>query len=627
MLGATILHGVDATKMKLHTDLKMRKFDRIIYNFPHAGFHRKEDDAFLIRMHKKLVLGLFKNASGMLRPDGEVHVNHKTSPPFDRWNIEELASMHSLGLIECVDFRIEDYPDATEKFGVSGYDFEEVTKGTLRTGFARYMNETPNADIRGYIMRLEELHRMSIERLAWLRGSQSTSWFSSLRWTWIPGFRSASSSSTTHFTNDTNLLPLHMWQDEGKLVQLKGPGKKFNVFYVSPRVRKGEIEKLDKLEAGLGRIRASIREAVRNQNHLQSLEDPDYVPQGKIYRNDYIFHRSYLLMEKLFKIFVYEEGEPPLFHNGPCNNIYSTEGLFIHLMEINDKFRTKDPDEAHVYFLPFSVVMIIEYLFHPIIRDKAVLERTIGDYVRIISEKYPYWNRSLGADHFMLSCHDWGPRATWYVPQLYFNSIRVLCNANTSERFNPKKDASFPEINLITGEIAGLIGGPPPSSRSILGFFAGGLHGRIRAILLQYWKEKDNDLQIYEALPEGVSYQEMMNKSKYCICPSGYEVASPRIVEAIYAECVPVLISQDYVLPFSDVLDWDAFSVQVPVSEIPNLKRILMDIPEDEYLRMHERVKQVQRHFVVNDPPRRYDVFHMILHSIWLRRLNVQISR
>lgn len=42
--GAQLLHGVDAMKMKLHTDLQMRKFDRIVYNFPHAGFLGNEDD-------------------------------------------------------------------------------------------------------------------------------------------------------------------------------------------------------------------------------------------------------------------------------------------------------------------------------------------------------------------------------------------------------------------------------------------------------------------------------------------------------------------------------------------------------------------------------------------------------
>lgn len=124
-------------------------------------------------------------------------------------------------------------------------------------------------------------------------------------------------------------------------------------------------------------------------------------------------------MEKLFKIFVYEEGEPPLFHYGTCKDIYSMEGVFLSLMETNTKFRTSNPDEAHVYFLPFSVVMIIEHLFHPIIRDKAVLERTVSDYVRIISHKYLYWNRSLGADHFMLSCHDWvkKPTASFYYSE------------------------------------------------------------------------------------------------------------------------------------------------------------------------------------------------------------------
>lgn len=112
-------------------------------------------------------------------------------------------------------------------------------------------------------------------------------------------------------------------------------------------------------------------------------------------------------MEKLFKVYIYQEGEPPLFHTGPTVDIYSMEGVFLNFIENDPNYRISDPDQAHVYFLPFSVVMILNNLFDPVIRDKAVLERVIGDYVHIVSSRYPYWNRSLGADHFMLSCHDW----------------------------------------------------------------------------------------------------------------------------------------------------------------------------------------------------------------------------
>lgn len=90
--------------------------------------------------------------------------------------------------------------------------------------------------------------------------------------------------------------------------------------------------------------------------------------------------------------------------------------------------------------------------------------------------------------------------------------------------------------------------------------------------------------------------------------------------------CIPVLIKDGYVVPFSDVLNWKSFSVEIPVKDIPNMKKILMGISQRQYIRMQRRGIQVRRHFEVNSPPKRFDVFHMILHSIWLRRLNIRVN-
>ncbi|XAR69683.1 Xylogalacturonan beta-1,3-xylosyltransferase [Bertholletia excelsa] len=380
--------------------------------------------------------------------------------------------------------------------------------------------------------------------------------------------------------------------------------------------------KLQKLEAGLAQARAAIREARKNGNQT---EDPDYLPTGPMYWNANAFHRSYLEMEKQFKVFVYEDGEPPIFHNGPCKSIYAMEGNFIYHMEVT-QFRTTDPDNAHVFFLPFSVAAIVTFIYEPNSHNWAPMKRTVRDYVNLIAGKYQYWNRSLGADHVMLSCHDWGPELSSSAPHLRKNSIRALCNANTSEGFNPAKDVSFPEIFLADGTMRHLLGGPSPSKRPILAFFAGGVHGPVRPILLEHWENKDEDVQVHRYLPKGVSYYEMLRKSRFCICPSGYEVASPRIVEALYTGCVPVLINDHYVAPFSDVLNWKRFSVEIPVKDIPNLKKILMGISQRQYIRLQRRGRQMRRHFEVNLPPKRFDVFHMVLHSIWLRRLNVRLN-
>lgn len=67
-------------------------------------------------------------------------------------------------------------------------------------------------------------------------------------------------------------------------------------------------------------------------------------------------------------------------------------------------------------------------------------------------------------DDVCLNCCQ-GPFSTRHVPNLFHNSIRVVCNANTSEGFNPLKDASGQESDW-------LLGGTPPLHRQFLAFFA-----------------------------------------------------------------------------------------------------------------------------------------------------------
>ena len=115
-------------------------------------------------------------------------------------------------------------------------------------------------------------------------------------------------------------------------------------------------------------------------------------------------------MEKRFKIYVYEEGEVPMVHDGPCKDIYTIEGRFVHEMEQGIRghyFRTKDASRAHVYFMPFSVTWMVKYLYKPDSYDVTPLRQFVSDYVRVISTKHPFWNKTHAADHFMLSCHDW----------------------------------------------------------------------------------------------------------------------------------------------------------------------------------------------------------------------------
>lgn len=173
------------------------------------------------------------------------------------------------------------------------------------------------------------------------------------------------------------------------------------------------------------------------------------------------------------------------------------------------------------------------------------------------------------------------------------NTVKALCNADSSEGiFTPGRDVSLPETTIRTPRRPlRYVGGLPVSRRSILAFFAGNVHGRVSRCSSSTGATAATTTcgctGRSGAVSRRMSYIQHMKNSRFCLCPMGYEVNSPRIVEALYYECVPVIIADNFVLPLSDVLDWSAFAVVVAEKDVPDLKKILQGITLRKYVAMH----------------------------------------
>ncbi|KAJ0234462.1 Glycosyltransferase family exostosin protein [Hirschfeldia incana] len=344
---------------------------------------------------------------------------------------------------------------------------------------------------------------------------------------------------------------------------------------------------------------------------------------ASIYRNISKFLRSYDLMERKLRVYVYKEGKKPIFHRPMPRGIYASEGWFMKLMESNKKFLVKDPRKAHLFYIPVSIKALRTSLGSDFQTPKSLADH-LKEYVDLIAAKYKFWNRTGGADHFLVACHDWGNKLT---KKHMSNSVRALCNSNVAQGFRIGIDTALP-VTYIRSAVSPIEyrGGKPPSERKILAFFAGSMHGYLRPILVQLWENKEPDMKILGPMPRDPQgkkqYREYMKSSRYCVCARGYEVHTPRVVEAIVNECVPVIIADNYVPPFFEVLNWEEFAVFVEEKDVENLRNILLSIPEERYIGMQARVKTVQQHFLWHKKPVKFDLFHMVLHSVWHSRIN-----
>ncbi|KAJ6358765.1 hypothetical protein OIU76_000482 [Salix suchowensis] len=365
---------------------------------------------------------------------------------------------------------------------------------------------------------------------------------------------------------------------------------------------------------------------------------------GEVYHSRAIFLLNHEAMEKDFKVFVYPGGNPGTCYDSTNNTVksnYASEHYFFMNL-IESPFLTKNPEEAHLYFIPISCQPLSDeqrfFSMEEPLRDFK--ETAIKRYVEGLISTYPYWNRTLGADHFFVSCHDIGSMATEEIPFLLKNAIRLVCSPSYDSNYIPHKDVALPQILelslppdgddmwnrstvasrplLLSQEMIN-----PP--RTKLGFWAGSPNSDVRKKLVAFQKDsREFEFHFVEKVKRATvlhNFEKEMYGSKFCICPRGEtQVGGVCLSESMAFGCVPVIMSDYYDLPFNDILDWDEFSVILKEDDVHELEKILKSIPEGKYEKMHQNVLQVRKYFKWHSPPDKYDEFHLVMLELWKRR-------
>ncbi|XP_074295686.1 putative arabinosyltransferase ARAD1 [Silene latifolia] len=302
------------------------------------------------------------------------------------------------------------------------------------------------------------------------------------------------------------------------------------------------------------------------------------------------------------------------------NSNNSKKGDELKMMEA---IRVFDPEIADVFFVPFFSSLSFNVYGHnmtdPVTERDKQLQVDILEFLR----KSKYWQRSGGRDHVIPMHH---PNAFRFLREQVNASILIVADfGRYSKRMsNLRKDVVAPYVHVVdsyTDDDA-----PDPfKSRTTLLFFRGRtvrkdegvVRARLAKILVDY---EDVHYERSVASEESIKLSTQgMRSSKFCLDPAGDTPSSCRLFDAIVSHCVPVIVSDQIELPFEDELDYSNFSIFFSTEEALKpgyMVEELRKVPEEKWLNMYKKLKNISHHYEFQYPPKREDGVNMLWRQI-----------
>ncbi|XP_034017471.1 exostosin-1 [Thalassophryne amazonica] len=233
------------------------------------------------------------------------------------------------------------------------------------------------------------------------------------------------------------------------------------------------------------------------------------------------------------------------------------------------RFHTADPSQACLFVLAVDTL------------DRDQLSAQYVQNVRSRIQSLPMWND--GRNHLIFNLYS----GTWpdYTDDLGFEvgqAMLAKASADVSN-FRPNFDISIPlfsKDHLLKGGGNGYqtLSDVPPSRKYLLVFkgkrYLTGIGSETRNAL--YHIHNGEDIILLTTCKHGkdwerhkdarcdqdneeyskYDYQELLLNSSFCLVPRGRRLGSFRFLEALQAACIPVILSNGWELPFSEVIDW-----------------------------------------------------------------------
>nr|XP_021510546.1 uncharacterized protein LOC110559448 [Meriones unguiculatus] len=86
-------------------------------------------------------------------------------------------------------------------------------------------------------------------------------------------------------------------------------------------------------------------------------------------------------------------------------------------------------------------------------------------------------------------------------------------------------------------------------------------------------------------------YREMLHNATFCLVPRGRRLGSFRFLEALQAACVPVMLSNGWELPFSEVINWNQAAVIGDERLLLQIPSTIRSIHQDKILALRQQTQ------------------------------------